>query len=150
MRFFSPEARLFGLQVWPRRLSDAEYIERIRRQLKVARWFRYLTAVMGVGVIVMSIWAIQMFVKVLNGPLGLGQQNFVNAAFGAAIIMGLSIGFWMGSMIHSVGVSFVGHRQERLLVECWDMLHKLIAERFPDGSDAEFSSYPSDENDVDE
>lgn len=128
--FFSADARLFGLRVWRKRLTDTEYVERIRKQLRVVRWLRYLWAVIGLTAIVMLIWGIQVIFNVLNNPaVPIGQRNPANVVFALATIFGVSFGFWFGNMLHSVAMAFLGLRQERLLVNCWDALNQLLAER---------------------
>jgi hypothetical protein len=127
---FSSDARLFGWRIWPTRPIDTEYVERIRRQLRAGRWLRYLSAVIGLGVIITSLWAIQIFFNFLkNFGAPVGQQNAVIVAFAAAAIVGVSFGFWIGSTLHTVAMSFFGGRQERLLVDCWDALNQLLVER---------------------
>jgi hypothetical protein len=78
----------------------------------------------------MLIWIMQMLVNELQN-LGVpgGQQDALNGALVAAIVVGVSLGFSLGSMMHWVAMSFFGERQEKLLVDCWDALNQLLAER---------------------
>lgn len=127
---FSSDARLFGWRIWPTRPTDTEYVERIRKQLRAGRWLRYLWAVIGLTAIVMLIWGIQVIFKVLINPaVPIGQRNPANVVFALATIFGVSIGFSIGNMLHSVAMAFFGLHQERLLVNCWDALNQLLAER---------------------
>jgi hypothetical protein len=133
MKFFTSDARLFGLQVWPRRLTDSEYVERLRKQLRAAGWLRYVHAASGLAVIIVAAWSIDTFFNLINNPAApFAQRNVVNIVFATAVIFGAFIGLMLGSMMHRVLMSFFGLRQERLLIDCWDALNRLLAERYPE------------------
>ena len=123
-----PDARLFDLHLWRRRLSDAEYVEQVRKNLQRMRWGRYLLGVSGLGVIVVSCLAIQAFLDLLVG-FGAGQQQLIAGAIVAAVIVGLGIGFSLMSFIHSVATMVFLTRRDQLLVDCWDALDRLLTER---------------------
>lgn len=131
MKFFTSDARLFGLQIWPRRLTDSEYVERLRKQLRAAGWLRYVLAASGLAVIIVAVLLIDSFVNLINNPAApFAQRNAVNIVFATTVIFGAFIGLMLGSMMHRVLMLFVGFRQEKLLVDCWDALNQLLAERY--------------------
>jgi len=110
------------MEIWPRRRTDAVYVEMIRKQLRMARWARYFIAAIWLVVLAMAIWAVWAFVAFLINP----AQQF---AFAASIAMGIMVGVSIGNAVHNVGVMFSGFRQEKLLIDCWDALEQLLAER---------------------
>jgi hypothetical protein len=115
-RLLSRDARLFGLRIWPKRLSDAEYIEKTRKRLRMYRWVRVLCSVTGVGAVVLCILMVQvLFDLVIDAALAPAQQGILVGALAVSIFFGFSVGWMAYSAVHG----FI----------CWDLLHKLIAER---------------------
>ena len=43
--------------------------------------------------------------------------------FGAAALLGVSVGLWAAQAIATLAIALFGFRRDRLLVECWDALH---------------------------
>lgn len=129
-KLFSPDARLFGLPIWRKRLTDAEYIEHVRKQLRLYRWVRVLYGLIGIGTVIICIWIIRvildMIVQVGVAP---AQQPILLGAVSIAIFVGFNVGWMIYGAIHGSMMMIVDSRRDRLLVECWDLLHQLIAER---------------------
>ena len=67
------------------------------------------------------------------GPAG--QQNNMIAAFAAAASVGLVMGFFANQVVHSLAMSLVQARTERLLVECWDKLASCNVDSEPSAID---------------
>jgi hypothetical protein len=124
---FSPNARILGLPVWRKRLTDAEYIERVRKNLRVHRWLRIVYGVIGIGIVCILALAIQFFVDFL-WQWG-GQQAGPIVVFLGAILFGFNVGWMFMGFLHGAVMMIAESRHDRLLVECWDLLQQLIAER---------------------
>lgn len=122
--------RFLGLQVFRDPLTDEQYVERIRKSLLLQRRLRYLYGVLGLAMIAVCAWGISVFVRILTMPgAPPGQQSLVYLVFTLAIILGLSIGFWLSKAAHHIATSFFEERKDRLLIESWDAMHQLLVER---------------------
>jgi hypothetical protein len=124
---FSPNARILGLPIWRKRLTDAEYIERVRKNLRMQRWLRVICGVIGIGVVCILALAIQFFVDFL-WQWG-GQQAGPIVVFLAAMLFGFNVGWMFMGFLHGAIMMIVESRRDRMLVECWDLLQQLIAGR---------------------
>ena len=124
--------RVFGIPLWSEKLSDEQYIERIRKRVKMRRRLRYLQGVMAAAVLGMTIWLVLMFIQLLKNLNDAGtylkhghptsDQQPVYIVFGIAIMFGFMFGFYFYKVIFFIVEAFSGLRQEQLLVECWDAL----------------------------
>jgi len=124
---FSPNARILGLPIWRRRLTDAEYVERARKNLRMYRWARVFYGVAGIGSLCILVFTIQFFVDFL-WQWG-GQQAGPIVVFVAAIPFGFNVGWMFTGFLHGAIMLINESRRDRLLVESWDLLQQLIAER---------------------
>lgn len=124
---FSPNARILGLPIWRKRLTDAEYIERVRKNLRVYRWLRVLYGVVGIGVVCILAFVIQSLVDFL-WQWG-GQQAGPIVVFFGAMLFGFNVGWMFTGFLHGAFLMIAESRRDRMLVECWDLLYQLIAER---------------------
>jgi hypothetical protein len=130
-RLLGPNARLLGLPIWRKKLSDTEFVDKIRRSLRLSRWFRHYQGLLGIGVVAMSFLAIRALMNLLKGQgVPVGQQNQALFVFALAAMAGLGIGFWFSSVLHTTVMLFVEQRKDRLLVACWDALQQLIGEKY--------------------
>lgn len=126
-KLFSPDARMFGLLIWRKHLTDAEYIERVRKNLRMQRWLRIVCGVIGFGMVCLFALMIQWFVGFL-WQWG-GQQPGPVVVFLGAILLGFNVGWMFMGFVHSAATMIVESRRDRMLVECWDLLHQLINQR---------------------
>jgi hypothetical protein len=118
--------RVFGMPLWPERLSDEEYVDKVRKGLRVVRWSRWLFAAFFVGSIVFCFWAVTHVASSLTsfgGKEG-AEKSLIYAALGIAILFGSFVGFLLGHIAEKTANAFFGFRRDKLLVECWDALHK--------------------------
>ena len=110
-----------------RTLSDEEYIEQIRKGIRVARWLRWMHGLSGLVSTILAIWLIQISLKFLFVPnLPQNQQNLVAAAFVLAVVLGFLVSGLLHKAADSFGSAIFEHRKDRLLVTCWDALHRLM------------------------
>ena len=58
--------KFLGMPVWRKRLSDEEYVARVRKGLRVARWFRWLQAALGLGMTALAVWGLIAGVDLLS------------------------------------------------------------------------------------
>ena len=65
-----------------------------------------------------------MFIGILADRADRRDQPQILTAFALAILMGTVVGLWFAHAAHTIGHAFFGQRRDRLLVECWDALHK--------------------------
>ncbi|MEX2093821.1 MAG: hypothetical protein WD971_14140 [Pirellulales bacterium] len=124
---FSSDARILGLPIWRKRLTDAEYVERVRRNLRIYRWLRVLYGVAGIGVVCGLALIIQSLIGFL-WEWG-GQQAGPIVVFIGAILFGFNVGWIFTGFVHGAFLMIFESRRDRMLVECWDLLQQLIAER---------------------
>lgn len=130
IRLMAPDARLFGMRIWRKKLSDAEFVDKIRRSHRLARWYRYLMAVVGIGWVMMAGFMINVFLGLLQGQGGpAAQQNLVLLAFFTSIFAGATVGFSLTGVLHNSLMLLVEQRKDRLLVACWDALQLLLDEK---------------------
>ena len=124
--------RVFGMPLWPEKLSDEQYVERVRKGLRVISRMRYLTAAMGLILLGMVIWMIDMLLGMLKDfgnvepvvkhHLPPPSQEMIYATFYIAMLMGSFCGFLFNQALAHIGIAFADYRKERLLVECRDAL----------------------------
>jgi len=110
---------------WTRKLSDDEYIERIRKNVKATRWTRYFHGFMAlfyVGIIIGGTVFLLKFLQ--NDAFNKQEQDLIYSAFVLAIIFGLLVSQWIAQAFLAAANAFSGQRKDRLLVECWDALHR--------------------------
>ena len=50
---------------WPEKLSDEQYVEQIRKGLRMKRRWRYISALIGLCILVMVIWCCVLAIKFL-------------------------------------------------------------------------------------
>lgn len=110
------------MKLWRKRLTDEEYIERIRKQLRIGPWMRAIYLVIAAMFAVLIIKVTQSVLDVLLNLAPVGQQNNMMAAFAAAASIGLVVGLFANQLIHGLAMSLSQFRTEQLLVECWDKL----------------------------
>jgi hypothetical protein len=70
-----------------------------------------------------------LFDLVIDAALAPAQQGILVGALAVSIFFGFSVGWMAYSAVHGFISLAIESRRDRLLVECWDLLHKLIAER---------------------
>jgi hypothetical protein len=113
--------------MWPfNRVSDAEYIERLRRSLaKFQRFRRWL--ILGYAVLTVGfIGALVIIVALLRAIFQ--QNNLPDALVGLAI--GFVFGFMLGSVAlklgHGLATTILDRRAERLLVKYHDTVQAAL------------------------
>jgi hypothetical protein len=124
--------RVLGMPLWPEKLSDKQYIERVRKGLRMRRRWRYILALIGLCILVMVILCCVLAIKFLadaNNMIRLTghsaptvSEQAVYSVFFLAIVMGSYLGFMFFNAIMHIGSAFLEYRKDRLLVECWDSL----------------------------
>jgi hypothetical protein len=118
--------RVLGIKLWPERLSDEEYVNRVRKGLRVIRWSRWLFAALFIGVVAFCLWAVinlADFLTSFGGKEG-PERPLVYGVLSLALLFGGFMGFWIAHLGESVVNAFFGFRRDKLLVECWDALHQ--------------------------
>lgn len=122
--------RIPHLQLWPYRPTDEQYIEQLRKRLRTSRWLRLFQASIGIALAALCIWAIDLSLNILTQPATPpSQQQLIYLIFGVAIILGLNLGLWISQTFISIAAALSDHRKDRMLVECWDTINALLAER---------------------
>ena len=121
--------RFLGMPLWPKRLTDEEYVNRVRKGLRVVRWTRWLFAAIFIGGIAFLCWAVMSitdFLTSFSGKDG-SERPLIYGVFALAILSGGLIGFWVGHFGEIAVNAFFGFRRDKLLVECWDALQQSKA-----------------------
>jgi hypothetical protein len=124
--------RVLGMPLWPEKVSDEQYVERVRKRLRTMRRWRYLTGAIGLGVLGLTIWLLLLTIHLLSDvdnmtkTIGHGtptpQQQAVYGVYAIAIMLGFSFGFMLFNAIFHIASAFFEYRKDKLLVECWDSL----------------------------
>lgn len=117
---------LFGIELYPRRKTDEEYVEAIRKQIPMARKVALFQFFGGVVILVAS-WRLlvrtyEQCKDAIPAPTGVQEMEAL-----LAILMGLMAGVAIG-ILSFQGLAFIGaalnlwfgSRRERLLVEYFD------------------------------
>src|SRR5262245_56600467 len=102
--------RVFGLPLWRERLSDEEYVNSVRKGLRVIRWSRWLLAGVFIGVVAFCAYAVISIANSLtslDGKDGPGRP-LVYGIIGLAILSGGFMGFWIGHLGEVVMNAFFG------------------------------------------
>jgi hypothetical protein len=122
--------RLFAIRTGRDKLTDAEYIEQVRKKLRVPRWLRYLFTAIGIAGIVVSGCAVAAFFKILgNFAAAAGvQPNLVFGTFFLSCLFGYLVGQWFHGAIHHIAQTWCEPRKDQLLVNCWDAMNHLLDE----------------------
>jgi hypothetical protein len=74
--------------------------------------------------VALSVWGLTVFIRILADRADRGDQPQILTAFALAILMGTVVGLWFAQAAHHIGQAFFGQRRDKLLVDCWDALHK--------------------------
>jgi len=123
---------LLGLTLWPEKISDEQYIERVRKGLRMMRRMRYFIAALGLVLLCLVVSMIIMLMNMLK-DFGYAEpvvghhlhpptQETIYATYYASILTGVFLGFMFYQALFHIGMAFTDHRKEKLLVECWDAL----------------------------
>ena len=124
--------KLLGMTLWPEKVSDEQYVERLRKGLRSSLRYRYVMSTLG---LIIFLWAICLAVWVgrilVNSYavahwLANGQptpsQEVLYGTFSCSIVLGSLLGFLFYSGVFSIVRGYFGFRKDKLLVECWDAL----------------------------
>ena len=132
--------RIFGMTLWPEKISDEQFVERIRKGLRFMGRWRYVIALMLVVSIILFVWVFLQSIHLLRDMTNMDQTNkhsgpapsqqLVYAIYYVAIMMGGFIGFMLGHMLSHIATILFANRTNTLLVECWDALSDSEKARF--------------------
>jgi hypothetical protein len=128
-KLLDTDARFFGMRVWPnrQRLTDAEYVERVRKSLQMTRRLRYLYGLIGIVTMFCVVWGVHTVIKDIIAFAGAqAQQNMIWSVAVTAAIVSAGVSATIGGMALHIAHLFVGERKDRLLVECWDTLQVVL------------------------
>jgi hypothetical protein len=124
--------RVFGMSLLPEKLSDEQYIERIRKSVHTRQRWRYVQGSIAALVLGMTFWLLWrcfMFLSDFDKVPGLTGNNhltpsqlFVYFAFIQASFFGFIFGYFFYKVVFFIVEMFFGFRQQKLLVDCWDAL----------------------------
>jgi hypothetical protein len=113
--------KLLGMEVFPRRRTDAEYVQLIRKAVSRSKWFVVLHAAMTcfyiAAFIVFPYYAAEME--------GLFPASAISLGVKIGILLGLLIGVIGALAVMSVGAcikTLIGWRTERLMLKFHDEL----------------------------
>jgi hypothetical protein len=56
------------------------------------------------------------------------QQNLAMGLYAVAIVFGILVGQWFASLGNFIGSTWFSQRKDKLLVNCWDAMQKLLSE----------------------
>jgi hypothetical protein len=82
--------KILGMEVFPKRKSDAEYVESIRTLLKRNRWFAGMQIFLSVGLLA-GIW----YLAAMVWPLESAMREFAEQ-IGPGVFIGVAVGIVLG------------------------------------------------------
>ena len=110
---------------WSKPISDTEYIDRIRKALRLDRRLRCFCAIIA---LLTPLAAISCTFLVYNAfiedDILSSGKPFTAWVFWTSVFLGFVSGFWIYQGVELVWSAFSSDRKSRLLVECWDKLHQ--------------------------
>jgi len=119
--------RILGLKVWPEKPTDAEYVERIRKLVRSWRWMRYFCTAMSISWLVLLVLMISQAARVvgmIHRLARIGQEELVATwELVSAVFIGIIIGGLLCAALFLFMDGTLGHRKNKLLLDCWDALH---------------------------
>ncbi len=115
-----------------KRLTDTEYVERLRKSFRQEPWLRRFNVVMGLALLVIAGYMIELFFGVLLRLAGPAQQNAVAGWFAASVALGTVAGLTLSKALYLLMGSTIISRSDRLVVDLWDALDDHLRE--PDES----------------
>jgi hypothetical protein len=124
--------RILGMPLWRENLSDEQYVERVRKGLRLSRRLRYIKALVGVGILAFVVWLGLLSLNLLtnlsnlapstgHGAPSTQEQVIYEVYFGAAA-MGFFAGLMFANAVIHIASALFDYRKDKLLVECWDGL----------------------------
>ena len=117
--------KTLGMELRPKRKTDEEYVESVRRQVAQSKWFGVFHAC-GFVFFLGAFWWIWWMIYSPNSPLA----EFLGAARSSSIL-GIAFGAFAGIQLVFAGQNamwaaqhFRGHRTERLMLRFHDELKR--------------------------
>lgn len=124
---------------FPKRLSDDEYIEKLRRSMEFWNRWRYVMLIANIGLIIaFGVVAERgvMFVLNMALPPGNAPANWPLAGFVCGATMGMAMGWFSWHSLQQLIEAIGGFRSERLLLKYYDAFHTgQLATPAADGGD---------------
>ena len=110
----------------PSRLSDEEYIEKVRKSLLFWERFRYWAFPVQLGILLMCLllrgWGLHVLLGFMAGPGPAGVPQGIWQGFTFGAVIGSVFAFMFGKIMHGFTDLRPGFRTERLLLEYHDRL----------------------------
>ena len=113
-----------GIRLWPKRLTDQEYVEQIRRTMSWNKWDAAAQLTVAAAYLAAPVLLSGILFKL--GFQQAGNQVFAGLAFG--FVVGLMLGIWAylaGRHVHEAVQVLRGDRTAKLLLKYHDALAQL-------------------------
>ena len=131
-----------------RNLTDAEFVEKIRKQLRINRRWAWVGIVISGILVGLFVWAFILFVDFISSMGNLAKSiEPKSQAFYTGLTLGCTFGLFLTIILAKIFLYFykciellLGNRRDRLLVTYYDQLHPLNA-KAPAPSATEKFSY---------
>jgi len=133
------------MRLWKRpKLSDEQFIERMRKWQRLRRWYRLSVIVVGLLLIGMSYWSYgrlfpvkEMVAEIASDPDAthetIAAANLASfragAVFGFVVYGSEMLGIW--AIMLGITSGFITNRRDQLLLQCWDRLHPAAGSSEP-------------------
>ena len=137
--------RVLGMSLWPKKLSDEQYVERVRKRVRMTTAKRFFYAIIGLGFFALIIWMVLMSIQLLGDisnwthdskhPASDAHQQMIYAAYSIAMMLGFMVGLYLSNTFLHIMQMVISIRQNKLLVEFWDALPDVEKARFRQRSD---------------
>lgn len=113
------------MQIWPKKKTDAEYIEQTRKSLRIAPWLTYFNAVLGLLCLIVFATIADKLIRGLLNVVPAGQQNFMLEVLAGSAGIGLMLGLLFSVAVRHIMDPIINLRSNRLLIQYWDKLVSL-------------------------
>jgi hypothetical protein len=116
--------QLFGLKIWPTRLTDSQYVDRVRWKLRWGKRLALLQGAIGCGIVYILCAFIQLAAEILGLPAANRRVEEIALGFPAALLLLLMARCVITNLAFSIGV-LKAPRALPLLVKYHDRLVEL-------------------------
>ena len=118
-----------------RKLTDAEFAEKVRKQLRINRRWAWIGIIISVTLVVLFVWVFILFIDFISSMGNLAKPiDPKSQAFYTGLTLGCIFGLVLTVILVKIFLYFYkcvellyGNRRDRLLIAYYDKLHPLDA-----------------------
>jgi hypothetical protein len=130
-----------------RKLTDAEFVEKIRKQLRINRRWAWIGIIISGTLVVLFVWIFLLFINFISSMGQLAEHvNPKSQMFYTGLALGCTMGLVLTVILGKIFLYFYkslellfGNRRDKLLVAYYDQFHPLDAKAPAPSSAEKFS-----------